>query len=102
MPGPLVLDCPVPTVIAHVVRGDFPESVHHGVVVGLTSDGREAFGAGEAEMTLFPRSALKLPQAVAMVRAGLRPWTSHPSPARGPRPPAAAGAGVHSTTATTS
>ena len=61
----------MPTVIAYVVRGEFPESVHHGVVVGLASDGREAYGAGEAEMTLFPRSALKLLQAVAMVRAGL-------------------------------
>ena len=61
----------MPTVIAHVVRGDFPESVHHGVVVGLDGDGREAYGGGEAEMTVFPRSTLKLVQAVAMVRAGL-------------------------------
>ena len=66
-----MLDCQVPTVIAYVVRGDFPESVHHGVVVGLDGDGREAYGAGESGMTLFPRSALKLLQAVAMVRAGL-------------------------------
>ena len=61
----------MPTVIAYVVRGGFPESVHHGVVVGLDADGRAACGAGEAEMTLFPRSALKLLQAVAMVREGL-------------------------------
>ncbi len=66
-----MLDCPVPTVIAYVVRGGFPESVHHGVVVGLDADGRQSCGAGEATMTVFPRSCLKLLQAVAMVRAGL-------------------------------
>ena len=66
-----MLDNPVPSAIAHVVRSGFPESVHHGVVATFDADGRASRGAGDPETTLLPRSSLKPVQAVAMLRAGL-------------------------------
>ncbi|CAO5156439.1 L-asparaginase [Frankia sp. AiPs1] len=65
-----------PRVVAEVVRGlrsgePFVESVHHGTVVGLARDGSVALRIGAPEEPMFPRSAVKPFQAVAMLRAGL-------------------------------
>lgn len=57
--------------LARVVRGDVVESVHLGHLVGLAADGAVAVAAGDPHVTFYPRSALKLVQAVAMLRAGL-------------------------------
>lgn len=57
--------------VAHVIRGEVVEGVHHGSVAVLDGDGGLRFHLGDVEAAFFPRSALKPVQAVAMVRAGL-------------------------------
>ena len=58
-------------VVAHVVRSGFVESVHHGSVVALDVDGGSLFAVGDVIGPIFPRSASKPIQALAMLRAGL-------------------------------
>jgi L-asparaginase II len=63
-------------VVAHVVRSGFIESVHHGSVVALGPNGWEGsvgatFSVGDVGGPVFPRSAGKPIQALAMLRAGL-------------------------------
>jgi L-asparaginase II len=58
-------------IVAEVWRGDLVESVHHGVVVVLDADGSVAFSVGDPEQVMYPRSANKPLQALAMLRAGL-------------------------------
>lgn len=57
--------------IAVVSRSGVDESVHFGALVALNSDGSVAFSVGDPNVTIFPRSATKPFQALAMVRAGL-------------------------------
>ncbi len=57
-------------VVAHVVRSGFVESVHHGAVAATGSGGGTAWAVGDADAPMFPRSANKPMQAVAMLRAG--------------------------------
>jgi L-asparaginase II len=59
----------VPIAIAD--RSEFDESVHFGAVVALDTDGSIAFAAGDPHVVVYPRSANKPMQALAMVRAGL-------------------------------
>lgn len=56
--------------LAEVVRSGFVESVHHGSVVVLGSDG-VLLELGDVTSPVFPRSTNKPLQAVAMLRAGL-------------------------------
>ncbi len=58
-------------VVAHVVRGGFVESVHHGAFVVVDADGHTERSAGDPSAYVFPRSSNKPLQALAMVRAGL-------------------------------
>lgn len=58
-------------VLATVTRSGFVESVHHGMVVVTEPDGSVAFGLGPHDAPVFPRSANKPMQAVAMLRSGL-------------------------------
>jgi L-asparaginase II len=58
-------------VVAHVVRGGFVESVHHGTAVVTAPDGSVEFAVGDPTGPVFPRSSAKPIQALAMVRAGL-------------------------------
>ena len=57
--------------LAIVSRGGVDESVHFGALVALDSHGEIAFSVGDPQVTIFPRSATKPFQALAMVRAGL-------------------------------
>ncbi len=52
-------------------RSGCDESVHHGAVVALAADGSVAWAAGDPDVAIYPRSALKPLQAAAMVDAGL-------------------------------
>jgi L-asparaginase II len=61
------------TVLAHVVRSGFVESVHRGSVVVLGPDGVLVAAAGDVTAPIFPRSANKPLQAVGMLRAGFDP-----------------------------
>jgi L-asparaginase II len=58
-------------VLAEVVRNGFVESRHRGTLMALNSDGGVGFACGDVRSPVFPRSANKPVQAVAMVRAGL-------------------------------
>ncbi len=60
-----------PVRVAEVVRSGFVESVHHGSVVVLASDGSVQLAVGDFASPIFPRSSNKPIQAAAMVRAGL-------------------------------
>ncbi len=60
-----------PVRVAEVVRSGFVESVHHGSVVVLASDGSVQLAVGDLASPIFPRSSNKPIQAAAMVRAGL-------------------------------
>ncbi|WUH98068.1 asparaginase [Spirillospora sp. NBC_00431] len=58
-------------VLVEVERSGFVESRHRGAAVGLAADGTVAVRAGDPGLPIFPRSANKPTQAVAMLRAGL-------------------------------
>lgn len=58
-------------VLARVVRGGVVESVHRGHLVVLGPDGSTVLRRGAPDRVFFPRSSLKLVQAVAMLRSGL-------------------------------
>ncbi|MDQ4115400.1 MAG: asparaginase [Actinomycetota bacterium] len=57
--------------LARVRRGDLVESVHLGHLVARAADAEPVLRVGDPDAVIFPRSALKPVQAVAMVRAGL-------------------------------
>jgi L-asparaginase II len=57
--------------LAATDRSGHPESVHHGAVVALGSDGQVAFSLGDVDAAIFPRSSMKPIQALSMVRHGL-------------------------------
>jgi L-asparaginase II len=58
-------------VLVEVERSGFVESRHRGSVAGLAADGTVAVRLGSPDTVVFPRSANKPMQAVAMVRNGL-------------------------------
>ena len=58
-------------VVAHVIRSGFVESVHHGSVVAVDATGSTLLAVGDVAGPIFPRSASKPIQALAMLRAGL-------------------------------
>jgi L-asparaginase II len=60
-----------PPAVIEVVRSGFVESHHRASMVLLAADGAVEIAWGEPDEPVFPRSALKPLQAVAMVRAGL-------------------------------
>ncbi len=61
-----------PTVpVAEVVRSGFVESVHRGMVAALGPDGTLLMARGDVHAPIFPRSANKPLQALAMLRCGL-------------------------------
>ncbi|MER7547194.1 asparaginase [Actinomadura sp.] len=58
-------------VLVEVERSGFVESRHRGTAVGLAADGGVALRLGDPDAPIFPRSANKPMQAVAMLRCGL-------------------------------
>lgn len=60
-----------PPVVVEVTRSGLVESRHHADVVALDADGRVAVAAGRTNEPMYPRSACKPAQAVAMLRLGL-------------------------------
>lgn len=64
-------------VVAHVLRNDVVESVHHGLGVITAPDGSVVHALGDPATPVFARSSNKPLQALAMVRAGLDVSGSH-------------------------
>ncbi len=58
-------------VLVEVERSGFVESRHRGAAIGLAADGSCRLRRGDTVSPIFPRSANKPLQAVAMVRCGL-------------------------------
>lgn len=58
--------------LAEVERNGFVEGVHYGRLLGLTADGAVAFGHGDIDAPMHPRSASKLMQAAGMRSLGLQ------------------------------
>lgn len=57
--------------VAATSRSGIDESLHHGAVVALGYDGAIAWAAGDPDVAVFGRSAIKPLQAATMVDAGL-------------------------------
>lgn len=57
--------------IAITTRSGFNESLHYGAAVALDAGGLVAWSAGNADLSIFPRSSNKPMQADAMVALGL-------------------------------
>jgi L-asparaginase II len=58
--------------LAQLTRNGLVESVHSGHLVILNSDGSIDLKKGSVDLPIFPRSSVKVVQATAMVRAGLK------------------------------
>lgn len=61
----------IPPVLVEVERSGLVESVHRGHVVVVDDTGDIVLAAGDPEAVIYPRSAVKPLQAIAMVEAGL-------------------------------
>jgi L-asparaginase II len=59
-------------VLVEIVRAGIVESEHKGHFALLKSDGSVQASAGEIDAVIFPRSSVKIMQASAMVRNGLK------------------------------
>ena len=57
-------------ILVEVTRGGRVESRHRGTVAVVDANGRLAFGAGDAQAPTFPRSAVKVLQALPFVESG--------------------------------
>jgi L-asparaginase II len=60
------------TVVAEVIRGGFVECRHYGLVVITAPNGGIEWSVGAVKEPMFPRSANKPLQLLAMLRSGLR------------------------------
>ncbi|MGD7788645.1 asparaginase [Propionibacteriaceae bacterium Y1700] len=58
-------------IAVEVVRNGFVESVHHARAVVTNADGTVAYGFGDVEAPMYPRSSSKPMQAIGMLRLGL-------------------------------
>jgi L-asparaginase II len=57
-------------ILAELTRGNWVENRHRGAFVVINADGRIIASAGDIERPVFPRSAIKSMQALAMVTSG--------------------------------
>jgi L-asparaginase II len=57
-------------VLVEVTRGGRVESGHHGAVAVIDADGAVAFAAGDIDLAVFPRSAVKALQALPLLASG--------------------------------
>lgn len=57
-------------VLVEVTRGPLVESRHRGAIAIVDADGRRVAAIGDVEQAVFPRSAVKLLQALPLVESG--------------------------------
>lgn len=56
--------------LIEVLRGPLVESHHHGSISVMDDEGREIFSWGDIKRAIYPRSAVKAIQALALVESG--------------------------------
>src|SRR3982751_685095 len=56
--------------LVEATRGGVRESAHRGAVAVIDADGRRVVALGDVEHAVFPRSAIKLLQAIPVVESG--------------------------------
>lgn len=64
------MSAPANPILIEVTRGDTVESRHRGRAVVMAADGSVAFAAGDAAEPVFPRSAIKMLQALPLIETG--------------------------------
>lgn len=57
-------------ILVEAIRGQMVESVHRGSVSVFDADGVSVFSVGEGDSPVYPRSAMKLIQALPLVESG--------------------------------
>jgi L-asparaginase II len=57
-------------ILVEITRGPLVESVHRGAVAIANADGEIVFSLGDIEASTFPRSSLKMVQALPLVESG--------------------------------
>ena len=57
-------------VLVEAMRGDTRESAHRGAIAVLDADGKRLVALGDIDRPVFPRSAVKLLQAIPLVESG--------------------------------
>src|ERR1700689_1554882 len=57
-------------VLVEVLRGTLVESRHRGAVAVVDADGMAVFALGDVTVPVFPRSAVKALQALALIETG--------------------------------
>ena len=57
-------------VLVEAMRGDTRESAHRGAIVVVDADGKRLVALGDVERPVFPRSAVKVLQAIPLVESG--------------------------------
>src|SRR4051794_39146945 len=71
--------------LARVIRSGFAESVHHGALVVLDSDGRPLISAGDVTGPIFPRSlVVRAGQGPPRISGGEVPGPISPRPSNKP------------------
>jgi L-asparaginase II len=58
-------------VLVEVTRGSMLESIHRGAAIVVDADGGVLFACGDTERPIYPRSAIKALQALALVESGI-------------------------------
>jgi len=66
----MAIELPSNPILVEAMRGGMRESAHRGAVVVVDSDGRRVVELGDVERAVFPRSAVKLLQAIPLVESG--------------------------------
>jgi len=66
----MAIELPSNPVLVEAMRGGMRESSHRGAIVVVDSDGRRVVAIGDVERPVFPRSAVKLLQAIPLVESG--------------------------------
>jgi L-asparaginase II len=57
-------------ILVEITRGDLVESVHRGSIAIARADGEIVFARGDIETPVYPRSSLKMVQALPLVESG--------------------------------
>jgi L-asparaginase II len=57
-------------IVVEVLRGTALESAHRGALAVVDADGRSVLSLGDIERPVFPRSAVKVLQALPLVASG--------------------------------